>query len=213
MVFEILNGLASLCITHCLSFNVYSHTLRSSAACFLNVPKITAKEMGNAVFIVFGSRLRSSYVSERQPHCEDREMTGNEGVWDATKVPGWTRTGDIVFFGRCLNHGCIKENLIHTMFRDGAPFIYSPFIHMKVAHWAHTPKKPLLASSRFCFWAHRACSLVLLQLNQLRAYTSKTLIKLSLLNYRIYFGKENNLFHNEHYTMGPGSIDSVIKYM
>lgn len=41
VVSEVLNGLAPLCITHCLSFYVYSHTMRSSAACLLKAPNIT----------------------------------------------------------------------------------------------------------------------------------------------------------------------------
>ena len=59
MVFQVLNGLAPLCITHCLSFYVYPHTLRPSAACLLNVPKITTKKMGNAGFIAIAFRLWS----------------------------------------------------------------------------------------------------------------------------------------------------------
>lgn len=70
MVFEVLNGLAPQCISSCLSFYVYSHTLRSSAACLLNVPQITTKEMGNAALL----HLPAGYgASLHQRHS----LTGN----------------------------------------------------------------------------------------------------------------------------------------
>lgn len=58
--------MSPLCVTYCLSFYVYSHSLRSSVACLLNVAQIATAEMGNAAFIAFASRIWRSDVPDRQ---------------------------------------------------------------------------------------------------------------------------------------------------